>query len=508
MKEGSDFGGEALVGGVAAAATQAERAPGFFALMGNRNYAFLWTGQLVSEIGNRFHWVAVSLWVYAVTKSASAVSLAIASMFIGSLLVSFWAGPLVDRLNRRAILITSDVVRGLLVVMIPSLMSRNIWLVYADLALISIATAFFRPAILAIVPQIVPKVHILPANSFFTAMDTATEIGAPVFAGLIAQASGYALLLYADGLTFLVSALCIAGMSVRAPVSESAKPLSLRSIWEGAIAGLRYLNTDKLQRALFILIFPAALVGSGLNALQTPLAKGTVGITDFEFGVFQSVWGAGFLIASLLLGWFGAKQRRSSIMLLGFLMAFLSAGLMGLSRTFEFLLLTGFAVGFSNTLYYVGTTTILMEYTPEGVIGRVLSTRQFAIGSVRVLSPLIFGAVADTIGIRSAVIVMAGLGLLGTALVVVANPVVWRFESAISPSYAALRLWEIATGPVHPDFGAPEQRRLSFGLLAIVALAWLLLLLRAPWAALFSILLVATLWALGRAVRGWAGSRN
>jgi len=508
VKEGSDFGGDGLVGGVVSAATHEQRAPGFFALMGNRNYAFLWTGQLVSEIGNRFHWVAVSLWVFAVTQSASAVSLAISSMFVGSLLVSLWAGPLVDRLNRRAILIVADVIRGLLVVMIPSLMSTNLWLVYADLALISIATAFFRPAILAVIPQIVPKTHILPANSFFTAMDTATEIGGPVIAGLIAQASGYAPLLYADGLTYFVSALCIAGMSVRSPVSESSGALSLRGIWGGAIAGLRYLRTDKLQWALFILIFPAALVGSGLNALQTPLAKGVVGINDFEFGVFQGVWGAGFLTASLLLGWFGAKQRRSSIMLIGFLMAFLSTGLMGFSRTLEFLLLTGFLVGFANTFYYVGTTTILMEYTPDGIIGRVLSTRQLAIGSVRVLSPLIFGAVADVLGIKSAVVSMAGLGLLGTALLVVANPVIWGFESAISPSATTLRVWEAATGPVHPDFGAAEQRRLSFGLLAIVAIAWFALLFRAPLLAFLSILMVATLWVLGRAVKGWAGPRN
>lgn len=494
-----------MAGGLVAPAGHEGRPPGFLALMGNRNYALLWTGQLVSEVGNRFHWVAVSLWVFQVTQSAAAVSLAIASMFVGGLLVSLWAGPLVDRLNRRAILIVADIVRGALVLLIPSLMSLNVWFVYVDLALISIATAFFRPAILAVVPQIVPKTHILPANSFFTAMDTATEIGGPVVAGLIAEASGYAPLLYADGLTYFLSALCIAGMAVRAPVTEAQGALSFKGIWEGAIAGLRYLRTDKLQSALFVLIFPATIVGSGLNALQTPLAKGVVGITDFEFGVFQGVWGSGFLVASLLLGWFGAKQRRSTIMLIGFFMAFLSTGSMGFSATLEFLLLTGFLVGFANTLYYVGTTTILMEYTPEGVIGRVLSTRQLAISSVRVISPLVFGAFADVFGIRSAVVSMALLGIVGTALAILANPAVWRFESAIAPSATIIRAWEATTGSVHSGFDSTQQRRLSFGLLAIVLMTWIALLSRVPLVVVFSILTVAILWAIGRAVRavGW-----
>jgi MFS family permease len=277
---------------------------------------------------------------------------------------------------------------------------------------------------------------------------------------------------------------------------------SLKGIWDGAISGLRYLRTDKLQWALFVLIFPATLVGSGLNALQTPLAKAAVGISDFEFGVFQGVWGSGFLIASLLLGWFGAKQRRSSIMLVGFFLAFLSTGAMGFSRTLNTLLLTGFLVGFANTLYYVGTTTILMENTPEGVIGRVLSTRQFAISSIRVISPLIFGAFADTFGIRGAVISMASLGLVGTALAILANPVIWRFESAILPSATIIRFWETTTGTVHPGLDSTQQRRLSFGLLAIVVITLITLLSRAPLVVAFSILTVATLWAIGRAVRG------
>src|SRR5712692_5541157 len=125
-----------------------ERPIGFLGLMRNRNYALLWWGQLVSEMGNRFHWIAVSLWVFNLTGSASAVSL--------------------------AILVTSDFVRAILVALIPRLIHINITLVYVDLFFISIATAFFRPAIFGIIPAAVGRKDLMPANSFFSAMDSGT----------------------------------------------------------------------------------------------------------------------------------------------------------------------------------------------------------------------------------------------------------------------------------------------------------------------------------------------
>ena len=70
---------------IATVTGQQERPIGFLGLMRNRNYALLWWGQLVSELVNRFHWIAVSLWVYTITRSAAAVSLAVSAMFVGEI---------------------------------------------------------------------------------------------------------------------------------------------------------------------------------------------------------------------------------------------------------------------------------------------------------------------------------------------------------------------------------------------------------------------------------------
>ncbi len=496
---------------VVAPVTEHERPIGFLGLMRNRNYGLLWWGQLVSEMGNRFHWIAVSLWVYALTGSASTVSIAISSMFAGSLFVGLWAGVLVDRLNRKAILIVSDLVRAILVALIPSLVHMNMALVYFDLILISAATAFFRPALFGIIPSVVSRKELMPANSFFSAMDSGTDILGPALAGILAYKYGYAPLLYIDAVTYLVSGLCALAMSI-GPTQRGSGTAKVQTLTGELIEGLRYIRRDNLQWGLFMLIFPAYLVGAGLNSLQTPLAKGVVGITDAQFGTFNSVWGVGFTVASLILGWFGTRLRKSLIILGGFFLAFLATGAMGLSRSFEFLMITAFVVGFANTLYYVGIITVVMEYTPADLIGRVTSSRQAAIGLVKVVSPLVFGALADGIGVRTSMVAMASVGAIGTALVVIAGPSIRRFD--VGTGKIDERMFAILTrltGQVSAEFEPVQQRWLSLVSIMIALAGWLGIYHGSPIRALGALMAVLILTHVGAAIhrRKWlqGGSR-
>jgi MFS family permease len=471
--------------------------------MRNRNYALLWWGQLVSEMGNRFHWIAVSLWIYNLTGSASAVSLAVSSMFAGSLVVGLWAGVLVDRLNRKVILVASDLARAILVALIPGLIHINIALVYLDLVLISVGSAFFRPAIFGIVPNVVNRRDLMPANSFFNAMDSGTDIFGPALAGVLAYAYGYAPLLYVDAATYVVSGLCTLVMSVGSTpkLPESAQARTLAS---GLIEGFRYIKRDRLQRGLFVLIFPSYLVGSGLNSLQTPFAKGVVGITDAQFGTFNSVWGIGFTAASLILGWFGARVRKSFIILGGFFLIFLATGLMSFSRSFEFLIMTAFVVGFANTLYYVGLSTVVMEHTPAELIGRVASIRQAAIGSVRIAAPLVLGAIADQYSVRASMLGLAAAGAIGTLFVVIANPLISTFDAGTGGRermFAGLG----RIGKVSPEFEAKQQGWLSSVSLGIAFAGWIGIYLSSPAHAIGVLAAVLLLGVVGSAVhrRKW-----
>jgi len=475
---------------------------GFIALMHDRTYALLWWGQLVSELGNRFHWIAVSLWFYSLTHSATKVALAVSSMHVGGLLVGLWAGVLVDRLDRKRILIVSDLARALLVAFIPMLMKINVWLVYFDLAVISMATAFFRPAIFAVIPQIVSRRNLLPANSIFSAMDTGTEIVGPALAGVLAAAYGYAYLLYFDAATYGISALCVSGMLIPPVISTLERNLNIRSILSGVTEGLRYIRRDRLQWALFMLIFPAYMASSGLNALQTPLAKGVVGITDAQFGTFNSLWGVGFVMASFMLTWSGTSIRRSLIIIVGYFSMFTATALMGLSTSFQALVATGFMVGFANTFYYVGLITVVMENTPQNVMGRVISTRQFALRAVNLFSPLAFGALADSIGIRQAILAMAMVSAAGTGITVVAYPMLWNFDKVTGQKGDRLfGIKKLLMEPTASTYDHRQQRRLNLVSICLVFLGFLAILYHVRLHAAWLLVVLLTIGMLGSLAR-------
>ena len=400
-------------------------------------------------------------------------------MFAGSLVVSLWAGVLVDRLNRKTILVVSDFARAFLVSLIPSLIHLNIALVYVDLILISAATAFFRPAKLGIIPAAVSSRDLMSANSFFTAMDSGAEIFGPAIAGGLVLVYGYAPLLYLDAMTYVVSGSCdlamTIGLKAKGP-GETSDAAKVPTLMARLVEGLRYVRHDSLQWGMFMLIFPAALVTSGLSSLQTPLAKGVVGITDAQFGTFNSVWGVGFTLASLILGWFGTRVRKSLTILIGFFLNFLSTGLMGLSNSLEALMMTGFAVGFANTLYYVGVTTVLMERTPSELFGRVVSTRQVATGFLRVVAPLAFGAIADNYGVRFSIVLLSAMGAAGTAFVVMKNPSTRNFDAGPTRPLFNERMFRIARrlgGQASPEFEATQQTWLSLAALGVALIGWL-----------------------------------
>ena len=471
-----------------------ESRSGFLALMRHRNYGLLWGGQLVSQVGDRFHWVAISLWVYAQTGSALSVSYAITALMVAPALVGFYAGTLVDRYDRRRILIAADLVRAGLVAAIPWLMQQGIAWVYLDLFLISSASAFFRPAMFAAIPQSVPKPRLLQANAFFASMDSSTEVFGPALAGLVVAKFGYASAMYIDAVTFLVSALFVSGLSLPRPEPSASdarvagRPGTLQSIREG----LRYIRGDRVQVALLGFLLAGFWV-AGLNSLQTPLAKGVLGITDDQFGWFQSIWGVGFIGSALLMGWYGGRFPKGYAIVFAYLLWAAAAGVMGLSPNYGVLVVTGFWVGFANMLLFVNVSTILMEHTPPDKIGRVITTRQVMVALIRVIALLGFGWLADVTSVRMAILVMAGVSFVGTLAATIKYPELWRYRSPTEPSPGedvVVRRPAVA-GPAglvmhyletHTDseFVVAEQRWLNAASLLIIGVGWVALLVTMP----------------------------
>lgn len=472
-------------------------AGGFWSVMRYRNYALLWTGQLISQLGDRLHWMAISLWVYRETGSALSVSFAIMALLVGSAVVGIPAGVLVDRLDRRKILIYGDLLRAALVFAIPDLMERSIVSVYVVLFLISSVTAFFRPAMFASIPQSVPRDRLLQANSLFASMDSGTEIVGPALAGIVVSTLGYKAALYLDALTFLISGLLVSSLKMASggTMQSGAGSVKLGGLIRAAVEGFEYIRGDRIQVALLALVLGGYWV-AGLNSLQTPMAKGVLRITDQQFGWFQSSGGAGYVVASLLLGWFGTSLGRGRIVVAAYFLWAFAVAAVALSTNVGVFVVANFWTGFANMLVFISVATILMEYTPSDKLGRAITTRQILVALMRTTSLVVFGWLADAVGVRFSILTMAILSAAGTLLAALRFPALWDYRMAVTSTtqlrvgvagslerHALPSLLAYLASRSSPEFVVDEQVWLNAISIAMVSIAWLLLIVILPFQA-------------------------
>lgn len=126
----------------------------------NKNFTLIWIGKIISQLGDKFYAIALAWWILQETNSPSIMGVFLFTSVFPGVVLGFFAGAFVDRLKRKNILIISDIIRGSLVLII-SILALNKALIISEVFIIgfllSITTAFFEPAIQAIIPEIVDK---------------------------------------------------------------------------------------------------------------------------------------------------------------------------------------------------------------------------------------------------------------------------------------------------------------------------------------------------------------
>src|SRR5512139_254191 len=158
-----------------------------FEVFRNRNFAWMWTGQLVSTIGSALTSLAASIYVYRVTGSAASVGLMLMATAAPSLVVGLIAGVFVDRFDRRRIMIAADLIRAVLVFSIPFLVPLDIAWLYIIVTLSSAVGQFFDPAHESVLPEIASEEELAAANSMIAISSFGSTAIGFAASGLIAS---------------------------------------------------------------------------------------------------------------------------------------------------------------------------------------------------------------------------------------------------------------------------------------------------------------------------------
>ncbi|HUG31096.1 MAG TPA: MFS transporter [Candidatus Limnocylindria bacterium] len=394
------------------------------------SFSALWTGQLVSALGDRIHQVALAYVVFDATRSPIAVGAVFLVATLPNLLFGPIAGALVDRWDHREVMIVSDLLRAGLVLLIPIAAVTNLALAYPLVFLVTTVSIFFRPAKGAILPRIVASEDLVPANSALWIGETFADIGGYVIAGLFVAllADQLPLAFWVDSVTYVASALLIASIAV-APASRAVADKveqGARGV-RGALAGFtaelregwRFLRGDTVLMANTLQATAGQFMLGIFLALTPVYAAEAIdrgGLTDREaYAFIEGAIGAGNLAGGFMIGLVGARLSLGKMVIAGYVVTGALVTLFAVAGNLPLALGLAFGTGVGNLAFVIPSQTLFQRRTPPELMGRVLGLRfsvvfgamTFAMGIGGVLGEW-FGA-APVIGVFGLVTLAAGL---------------------------------------------------------------------------------------------------
>src|SRR6202521_575382 len=197
----------------------------------NRNFRRLWSAQVVSEIGDWFYTLAIYNLLLQLTGRAESVALALVLQVLPQTLIGPTAGVVNDRLRRKHIMIAADIGRGLIVLCMLFIRSKEkVWLVYPLLMAETLLAAFFEPARNAVIPTIVEREEVVVANTLASTTWSVNLMLGATLGGLIAALLGRDAVFLLNGLSFLASAALLWGMRFAEPHAEGARRFQAREL--------------------------------------------------------------------------------------------------------------------------------------------------------------------------------------------------------------------------------------------------------------------------------------
>ncbi|HEV2283508.1 MAG TPA: MFS transporter [bacterium] len=389
-------------------------APTWLTVLRRPAFALLWVGEMVSFLGDEVFFIAITLWVYALTGSAMTLAAALSAGYVAQAVFSFLAGAIADRVDRRAVVAFSDVGRAIVVAALPFVLPKSLPVGLVLLGILNVGSVFFRAAVNALLPSIADPDELPTVNALFQTTERIAEIAGGVLGAAAVLALGYMGVMFADAASFLVSALCILLMPLAWGAGLGAKRGV--TITADLVSGLRYVWHTPFQRYFALLILPGYLT-LAFEVLRAPMVVHTAHLSPAAYGVVNSTLGVGKLATALVLAGMTRRWATPSLAVFSYLLAGLGVAVFASAPWYLGLVVGAFIFSVGNMLSSIVNTTLVMQVTPQALLGRVLGNRQMLVQGTRLIGALALGRVADAASPPVALWLMAGACIVGVMLV-------------------------------------------------------------------------------------------
>ncbi|ALN55905.1 transporter, major facilitator family [Lysobacter enzymogenes] len=405
---------------------------------GLRDFLLIWFGQLVSGVGSRLTTFALGVWVLQTTGSTTRFALVFVSMAVPALLISPFAGALVDRWDRRRTMIVCEAISAATMLALAGLLASGhlaMWHIYAGVGAVALSNAFLQPAYAASIPLLASADQLTRVNGLVQTGFAVAQVGGPLLAGVLVSTISLQGVLVVDALTFVIGllALCLAKVPRLARDPQAPQ----QGLWQEASTGFAYVRERRGLMGLLI-VFGLSNFMFGIASIAiTPLI---LSVADPALlGVQMAIGGSGLLFGGLLMSTWGGPRRRV-VGVLGFsMLAGLFLAAHGLRPSFPLLVVAGFAFFLSVPVINACNATLWQSKVPAELQGRCFAIQRVLAESAmplafclagplaeHVFEPLMAadGALAGSLGLLIGVGPGRGLGLmflvLGAAMMTIA----------------------------------------------------------------------------------------
>jgi len=370
---------------------------GYFS--GMRGFTLVWIGQFVSLLGTSMSNFGLTIWAWQVTGEATALALVGFFFTAPYILVSPVAGALVDRMDRKLVMMFSDLAAGVstLAILLLLFSSRlEIWHMYVTTAFAGAFQAFQFPAYSAAVTLMLTKEQYTKASGMLSLARSASGIFAPVAAGIVLPIVGIKGILTFDVLSFLVAIGTL--LLIYIPKPKVAQTEKKRSLLEDSLFGFRYILSRPSLLGLQLIFFVNNFTGSIGFSLLAPMILSRTGNDSLILGSVQSAFGVGGVVGGLLISAWGGPKRRIHGLLLGLTSSsLLGFTTMGLGRSTLLWTAAAFIIMFVNPITNGSSQAIWQSKVPPEMQGRVFSTRALIAQLSQPLAMLLAGPLADRV---------------------------------------------------------------------------------------------------------------
>jgi MFS transporter, DHA3 family, macrolide efflux protein len=412
----------------------------FFTVLKNRNFRNLWLGQIVSQMGDYFAFLAILVVVGGFSQDVGQTTQQVSGVMIATtlprLLFGVLAGVFVDRWDRRLTMLASDLIRPVLTLaMIPAFMSKNLLLMYVLAFVMSAVGTFFNPAKGALIPKMVPQEHLTAANALSQTSLTMAFVLGPALAGatfFLLGAGNEWMAFVLDAISFLVSAVAI--WMVRMP-KEDTKPAAETPAEGSALArvgrelavGLKALAFNRVIATLSV-VFGVTMLGVGaLNVLWVSFLKSGFGFTDsaelgWRFAVIDVAFFGGMVIASVLVGNLLSNRPPKDFVVWGLIVAGAATLPIGYLPNYWLVVALMFVVGLAVAPINTGVMTLMQIVVPNNQLGRVGGGMGTVSETASLSSMALAGVLGAMIGIPMVFFIAGVMCMLGGTVALLGVP--------------------------------------------------------------------------------------